>query len=164
MKYEREYPGGAKGKYNDKQEAIDYGYVDKNGNAKTDTYVKYRELYGNDDAAIRKADYFSDNGITKAVDKIPELINDNTLSNEAKGKLLVGDAKSLKGAKKTMYDMGGYEGAYYYYLIKNAADADGNGSVKKAERNAYFAGDSKYLDDLWNLNQEMYMYLMNNLK
>lgn len=164
LKYEREYPGGAKGKYNDKQEAIDYGYVDKNGNAKTDTYVKYRELYGNDDAAIRKADYFSDNGITKAVDKIPELINDNTLSNEAKGKLLVGDAKSLKGTKKTMYDMGGYEGAYYYYLIKNAADADGNGSVKKAERNAYFAGDSKYLDDLWNLNQEMYMYLMNNLK
>ena len=44
------------------------------------------------------------------------------------------------------------------------ADADGNGNVKKAERAAYFEGESQYLDELWALNQDMYMYLMKNLK
>ena len=157
-------PNGAEGYLEDRQAAIDYGFVKKDGSVNTETYENARKLFGNDDAAIRKSQEFKTNGITKAFDKVPELINDNTLSNEAKGKLLVGDAKSLTGAKKDMFDMGGYEGAYYYYLIKSQADADGNGSVKKAERTAYFEGESQYLDDLWALNQDMYMYLMNNLK
>ena len=157
-------PNGAEGYLADKQAALDYGYVKKDGSANTESYEKARELFGNDDRAIRKNQELKDKGITTANEKLPELINDNTLSNEAKGKLLIGDAKSIKGVKKEMYNMGGYEGAYYYYLIKNAADADGNGSVKKAERTAYFEGESQYLDDLWALNQDMYMYLMQNLK
>jgi len=157
-------PNGAEGYLEDRQAAIDYGFVKKDGSVNTESYENARKLFGNDDAAIRKSQELKKNGITRAADKIPELINDNSLSNEAKGKLLVGDAKSLTGAKKEMYNMGGYEGAYYYYLIKSQADADGNGSVKKAERTAYFEGESQYLDDLWALNQDMYMYLMNNLK
>lgn len=164
IKQEEENPRGAQGYLQDKEDAVAFGYVDKDGKPKTADYEKARELFGDDDYAIRKSQELKTNGITKAFDKVPELINDNSLSNEAKGKLLVGDAKSLTGTKKTMYDMGGYEGAYYYYLIKSLADADGNGNVKKAERAAYFEGESQYLDELWALNQDMYMYLMNNLK
>ena len=164
IKQENENPRGAQGYLQDKEDAVTFGYVDKDGKPKTADYEKARGLFGDDDYAIRKNQEFKTNGITKAFDKVPELINDNTLSNESKGKLLVGDAKSLTGAKKDMYDMGGYEGAYYYYLIKSLADADGNGNVKKAERQAYFEGESQYLDDLWALNHDMYMYLMQNLK
>lgn len=164
IKQEQENPNGAQGYLQDKEDAVAFGFVDKNGKPKTEAYESARELFGDDDYAIRKSQELKANGITKAADKVPELMNDTTLTNEAKGKLLVGDAKSLSGTKKTMFDMGGYEGAYYYYLIKNLADADGNGNVKKAERAEFFEGESQYLDDLWNLNHEMYMYLMNNLK
>ena len=41
---------------------------------------------------------------------------------------------------------------------------DLNDVKKKAERAAYFEGESQYLDELWALNQDMYMYLMKNLK
>ena len=73
--------------------------------------------------------------------------------------------KIANGAKG-MYKAGGddYAGVYYYYLLKNMADADGSGAVSKKEREAFFKNDNPYLDELWQLSEDMYYYLQGNLK
>ena len=59
-----------------------------------------------------------------------------------------------------MYNMGGYEGVYYWYVLKYLADqyGDQNGYVKKDEKNALLNSNDPYVQKL---SDEMYYYLAN---
>ena len=69
-------------------------------------------------------------------------------------------AKGAQGA----YEIDGYAGVNYYYLLKSMADIDGSGSVSKDERKKFFASDNPTLDEVWKYYPDTYNFLMTNLK
>lgn len=166
-KKEAEYSGGAEAYVRDKEKAADYGYLKKDGAVNMDAFEKAKDMFGNDDTALRAYSDYAAQGFTKNAEKVPYLEASNAFTNEQKGRMLTSykEDGSINGQlAQAVYDMGGYEGMYYYYLLKNNAESNGKSGINKKERAAYFASDAPELDELWNLNQEMYMYLMNNLK
>ena len=177
-KYEAEYEGGAQGRYDDVEAAKQYGFVDANKNANTDAYNIAKQL-GNGDTTVIQAysDYKKQGYNSNAYGaKASYLVDEDRFTPTQKGMIIVGSQDgTLKGkvasGARNAFDIGnsngkndGYAGIYYYYLLKNMADADNSGSVTKKEREAFIAGDNRYLDELWNLNQDMYNYLAANLK
>lgn len=166
QKKEEEYNGGAKQYALDRQSAEKLGFVNENGNVNVDAYDKAVAIVGNDIPALKTYQDYTSQGFTKMDQKIPYLINDSNFTNEQKGMLITNpDPSKLEGEVVTnMYNLGGYEGVYYWYLLKYLADnqyGDGNGSVKKAEREALFNSNDPYLQML---SQDMYDYLYNAKK
>ena len=170
-KYEAEYPGGAQAYHDDKEAAKQYGFVKSDKSVNLDAYNIAKEL-GNGDPTVMQAysDYKQEGIKSNAyASKASYLADEDRLTDEQKGMIIAGSqdgtkiSKLAKGAQGA-YDIGGYAGVNYYYLLKNLADVDGSGTVSKDERKNFFAGESQELDNLWQLNQEMYNYLMNNLK
>ena len=169
-KYEKEYPGGAQGKYDDTEGAKKYGFVNANNVANTDAYNIAKQLGDGDPTVIQAYSDYKKQGIASNAygAKAAYLDSEDRLTNQQKGMIIAGSqdgtkiGKLSKGAQE-MYNLGGYEGVNYYYLLKNQADADGSGRVSKKERQAFFEADNPYLDELWQFNQDAYTYLMNNL-
>lgn len=146
----------------DQQKAIEYGFTQKDGSANTDSYNKAVEIVGNNDNALKAYSNYQQKNFEKDAQKVPYLMNDRTLTNEQKGKILRGtDPSKLGKAAKGMYDLGGYEGVYYYYLLKNLADTNQNGSVTKAERAALLNSNNQYVTQI---PDDMYYYLGKNLE
>jgi len=172
-KYEAEYEGGAQAYHDDREAAKQYGFVNANKVANIDAYNVAKELGNGDPNVIQAYSDYKKQGIKSNSygAKANYLEDEDRLTDQQKGMVIAGsqDGSKIgnlaKGAQE-LYRMGGddYSGVYYYYLLKNMADADGSGSVTKKEREAFFANDNPYLDDLWQLNQDMYNYLMTNLK
>lgn len=177
-KYEAEYPGGAQAKYDDTQAAKQYGFVNSDKTANTDAYRIGRDLGNGDPNVIQAYSDYKKQGIKSSAysAKADYLIDEDRLTDEQKGMVIAGSQdgtkiNNLAEGAQGMYEIGerddsigGYAGIYYYYLLKNLADADGGGSISKDEREAFFRNDSPELDELWTLSQEMYNYLMKNLK
>lgn len=170
-KYENEYEGGAQAYADDKANAIKYGFVNSNKVANVDAYNIAKNLGNGDPNVIQAYSDYKQEGIKSNAyaAKASYLMDEDRLTDEQKGMIIAGSTdgtkigKLAKGAQGA-YDIGGYAGVNYYYLLKNEADEDGSGTVSKDERKNFFAGDSQELDNLWQLNQDMYNYLMNNLK
>ena len=178
-KYEAEYPGGAQGKYDDTQAAKQYGFVNSDKTANTDAYRIARDLGNGDPTVIQAYADYKQQGIKSNAygTKAEYLANDDRLTDEQKGMIIAGSQDGSKvgslanGAKK-LYDIGGYAGVNYYYLIKSIAEPTYGTSLSKKERAAFFAEDHPELDALWNYEQtpgdkkgqEMYYYLQANLK
>ena len=178
-KYEAEYPGGAQGYYDDKQGAIQYGFVDANKVANVDNYRIAKELGNGDPTVIQAYSDYKQKGIKSNAygAKAGYLANEDRLTDEQKGMIIAGSQDgskvgSLAGGAKQLYDIGGYAGINYYYLIKSIAEPTYGTSLSKKERAKFFEEDHPELDALWNYEQtpgdkkgqEMYYYLMDNLK
>ena len=177
-KYEAEYPGGAQAYYDDKQAAKEYGFLKSDKTVNLDAYNIAKELSDGDPEVMQAyADYKQEGIKSNAYGaKAAYLVDDDRFTDEQKGMIIVGSQDGSKVGKlaqgaKGAYDIGnsnnnhdGYAGVYYYYLLKNQADADGSGTVSKKERQAFFEADNPMLDELWNFNNDMYNYLMKNLK
>ena len=157
-KLESENPGSAAQYAEDKQAAIDVGFVDKDGKANVEAYETAVNIFGNNVPAIQSYQEYKSQGFTKNSQKIPYLMDNNLFTDEQKGMILAGNktyddlGKTAKGA----YDLEGYAGLYYFYLLKQLADQDGNGSIKKAERDSLLNSDNPYVTAL---SDDMYYYL-----
>lgn len=178
-KYEKQYPTGAKGYAEDKQAALDYGFVDSDNSANVDAYNIAKELGNGDPTVIQAYSDYKQEGIKSNAygAKAGYLANEDRLTDEQKGMIIAGSqdgskVSSLAGGAKQLYDIGGYAGINYYYLIKSIAEPTYGTSLSKKERAAFFAEDHPELDALWNYEQtpgdkkgqEMYYYLQANLK
>ena len=96
----------------------------------------------------------------KNADLVPALMNSNAFSDDEKGQIVMAQHgykyDDLGATAKGTYDREGAAGVYYFYLLKNLADTDGNGSVKKAEKEALLNSDNPYVTQL---SDDMYYYL-----
>ena len=158
VKKESENPGGAMQWAEDKQTAADMGFTKKDGTVDIQGYEDAVEMFGNNVPAIQSYKEYKSHGFTKNAEKVPYLMDNNAFTDEEKGKILAGSktyddlGKTAKGA----YDIEGYAGLYYFYLLKQLADTDGNGSIKKGERDALLNSDNPYVTAL---SDDMYYYL-----
>ena len=162
MKTYRENPAEAEQRAADTRKAIDAGFVNRDGSANVDNYQTAVEIVGNNSNALKAYQSYSSHKYTKNAQKIPYLMNDRNFTDEQKGKIVAGtDPSKLGKSAKGMYDMGGYKSVYYYYLLKELADTDHNGSIKKAERTALLNSNNQYVRQL---SDKEYNYLVKNLK
>ena len=161
-KLENENPGRAVQYKQDQELALDNGFVTKDGNANVDAYEKAVQIVGNSPQAISAYQEFKNQNFSYMDDKVPYVMNNSNFSDDQKGMMITGytDPSQLKGTGVTgAYDTAGWEGVYYWYLMKYLADnefGDGNGSVKKSEKNALLNSDNPYVTALLD---EMYYYL-----
>ena len=167
IKKEAETPGGATQWMADKDNALNMGFTKKDGTVNMDSYEKAKEIVGDDPNALAAYSDYAKQGFTKNADRLYYLENNPAFTNEQKGQMLTSfkedgtiNGQTAQGA----YDLGGFEGMYYYYLLKNNAESNGKSGINKKERAAYFASDAPELDELWNYNQDLYYFLMNNIK
>ena len=172
-KYEAEYPGGAQGRYDDANAAREYGFVNTDKTVNLDAYNIAKDLGDGDPTVIQAYSDYKQRGIKSNAysAKANYLFNDDRLTDEQKGMIIAGSQDgtnlgNVASGARGMYEAGGndYAGIYYYYLLKNMADTDGSGRISKDEREAFFANDNPYLDELWDLSHDMYNYLKKNLK
>ena len=162
MKTYRENPAEAEQRAADTRKAIDAGFVNRDGSANVDNYQTAVEIVGNNSNALKAYQSYSSHKYTKNAEKIPYLMKDRNFTDEQKGKIVAGtDPSKLGKSAKGMYDMGGYKSVYYYYLLKELADTDHNGSIKKAERTALLNSNNQYVRQL---SDKEYNYLVKNLK
>lgn len=163
MKKEAENPGSAEQYARDKETAVSLGFVKSDGSPNTDGYEKAVAIVGNEVPALQSYMDYQSQEMTKNDEKVPYLLDNNSFTDEQKGKLISDtvDPSKLKGKVVTdMYNMGGYEGVYYWYVLKYLADqyGDQNGYVKKDEKNALLNSNDPYVQKL---SDEMYYYLAN---
>lgn len=136
--------GGADGLQkvvNQKQQAIDSGYVKKDGTANTEAYQKAITVLG-DDTSAKKYNTFASNmkskGYTNQEQYIPVLEADSSLSDSQKGQYAMLMANltpdKLEGGKKEAYGYDGYQGYYRYKLLQNVDDYNGDGKHNKYDR------------------------------
>lgn len=160
LKKEAEAPGTAERWAQEREDAVKYGYVQKDGTANVDAFDTALNIVGNNPSALQSyLDYYK-KGFTKNEQKLPYLMNDNSFTDEQKGKIIAGSKTydDFGATAKGAYDLQGYEGLYYYYLLKQLADTDGNGSIKKDEKKALLESDNPYVTSL---SDDMYYYLEN---
>ena len=167
QKMEQEEPGSAEQWLADKENALNMGFTKKDGTVNMNSYEKAKEIVGDDPNALAAYSDYAKQGFTKNAEKIDYLENNPDFTNEQKGQMLTSfkedctiNGQTAQGA----YDLGGFEGMYYYYLLKNNAESNGKSGINKKEKAAYFASDAPELDELWNYNQDLYYFLMNNIK
>ena len=170
-KYEAEYPGGAQAYHDDKEAAKQYGFLKSDKTVNLDAYNIAKQLSDGDPDVMQAYSDYKQQGIKSNAyaAKANYLANDDRLTDEQKGMIIAGSQdgtkiSSLSNGAKKMYDIGGYAGINYYYLIKSIAQDEYGNSISKKERAAFFQEDHPELDDLWQLNQDMYNYLLNNLE
>lgn len=158
VKKEAEQPGGAQAFAENKQSAIDAGFVKKDGTANIEAYDKAVSIVGNDVPKLNAYNEIKD--FKKNADLVPALMNSNAFSDDEKGQIVMAQHgykyDDLGTTAKGTYDREGAAGVYYFYLLKNLADTDGNGSVKKAEKEALLNSDNPYVTQL---SDDMYYYL-----
>lgn len=163
-KYDTEYTVKSFSKYGaegldqraqDSNSAIEYGFVNKEGNANTDLYEKAEEIFGNDTTALKEYADFHKKGYTKNAQMVPALQDNNNLSAEQKGKVIMAEHgykyNDLGKAAKGAYDVGGEAGVWYYYMLKNYADTDGKSGLSKKEKAAlkqFMQTDSPYVTQI----------------
>ena len=167
QKMESEAPGSAEQWLADKENALNMGFTKKDGTVNMDSYEKAKEIVGDDPNALAAYSDYAKQGFTKNAEKIYYLENNPAFTNEQKGQMLTSfkEDGTINGqTAQSVYDMSGFEGMYYYYLLKNNAESNGKSGINKKERAAYFASDAPELDELWNYNQDLYYFLMNNIK
>lgn len=158
-KLENESPGMANVYAADKDTAAQMGFVNKDGNVNMESFEKAKTMVGDSVPALNFYKDFQAQDFSSMAEKIPYVIDNTDLTDAQKGMLITNqtDPTKLKGkVVNSMYEMGGWEGVYYWYVLKNLADTDGNGSVKKAERNALLNSDNPYVTQL---PDDMYYYL-----
>lgn len=154
-----ELPGGVQQWAEDKQAALDAGFIQKDGSPNLDAYEKAKTIVGDSVPALQFYQDYQAQDFSKMADKIPYVMDNTTLTNAQKGMLVSGktDPSKLEGKiVNEMYNMAGWEGVYYWYLLKNLADTDGNGSIKKSERDALLNSNDPYVQAL---SDEIYYYL-----
>jgi len=158
QKKNEEVPGGAAQWVQDKQSAIDTGFIKKDGTADVESYENAVKMFGNNVPAIQSYSDYKKQGFTKNAEKVPYLIENDAFTDEQKGLILMGSKTydDLGKAAQGAYDLEGSAGVYYFYLLKQLADTDGNGSVKKAEKEALLNSDNPYVTGL---SDDMYYYL-----
>lgn len=158
LKKEAEQPGGAQAFVENKQSAMDAGFVKKDGTANIEAYDKAVSIVGNDVPKLNAYNEIKD--FKKNADLVPALMNSNAFSDDEKGQIVMAQHgykyDDLGATAKGTYDREGAAGVYYFYLLKNLADTDGNGSVKKAEKEALLNSDNPYVTQL---SDDMYYYL-----
>ena len=161
-KRQNEYEGGAEAWAQDQQMALDTGFVDKKGNANVDAYNKAMDIVGDDPTALNAYQDYQAQEFSYMDDKVPYVMNNDAFDDAQRGMMITGktDPSKLEGAGVTgAYNTEGWEGVYHWYLMKYLADnefGDGNGSVKKAEKEALLNSDNPYVTSL---SDEMYYYL-----
>ena len=150
----------------DSNSAVEYGFVDKNGNAQTDSYEKAVSVFGNDVPVLQAYSEFHKQGYTKNSQIIPALKDNNSFTAEQKGKVVMAEHgykyDDLGKAAKGAYDIGGEAGVWYYYMLKNMADSNGNGSLDKKEKaglRQLMESDSPYVTQI---PDDIYYYLGNS--
>ena len=149
IKKEAEAPGTAAKEVQMKEDAVDNGFVTKDGKGNLDAYTKAVDMFGEDQKKIQAYSTVHSKGYTKNSQLLPELVDNSSFNDEDRGKILMSEhgktpdklGKTAKGA----YDVGGYAGVYYYWMLKQLADTNNNGSVDKKEKKALMNSDNKYV-------------------
>ena len=158
-----EYEGGAEGYAEDKQTALETGFTKKDGTPDVNAYNEAVSIFGNDLPKLEAYRSFENSGYKEDKQKVPELMRMDMFTPEEKGKILRGtNPDDLGKSARALYDMGGYEAVYYYYVAKLLADADENGYVKKAEKNDFLNNYGAYAD--YGLTEAYLPYFQNYLK
>lgn len=149
QKQQAENPNGAEGYVNDMEAAKSYGFVKKDGSANMDAYYNGVDYAGSDPQSLKAYAEYRAQGFKKNNERVPYLMNDTALTDEQKGRIIGGlnPDKMGKGAKG-MYDLGGYDAVWSYYVLKDLADTDGNGRVSKAESKAILESDNPYVTSI----------------
>lgn len=144
------------------------GFVNKDGSINTTGYNQAVNTVGNDPQKLAfYQDYKSQKFEKGTNQKVPYVMN-SPLTNEEKAKLVTNatDPSELKGAGITgAYNVGGWDGVWYWRQAQYLADTqfgDGNGSVKKDEKNAMLEAiydvNNSYMP---NVPDNIYNYLLN---
>ena len=148
-KQEAKNPGGAEQYVSDVEQARQYGFLKKDGTLNMQQFYNALDYAGDDPASIQAYADYRAQGFENNPDRIAYLIDDPTFSNEQKGRIIGGlNPDKFKKTPKAMYDMGGYDGLWNYYMLKYLADTDGNGRVSKAESDALLNSDNPYVTAL----------------
>lgn len=153
---------------NAKSMAEQLGFVNKDGSINTTGYKQAVNTVGNDPQKLAfYQDYKSQKFEKGTNQKVPYVMN-SPLTNEEKAKLVTNatDPSKLKGAGITgAYNVGGWDGVWYWRQAQYLADVqfgDGNGSVKKDEKNAMLEAiydvNNSYMP---NVPDNIYNYLVN---
>ena len=144
----------------DAENAKKTGFVTKDGKANDKAYQKAVEIFGDDKAGIAKYSTLHAKGYKKNAQLIPELKSTSGLTDEQKGKIVMAehgyDYNDLGNTAKGAYDINGAAGVWTFYVLKQEADTDNNGSIKKAEKQAIMSSSSPYVKML---SKEMRDYL-----
>ena len=144
-----------------RESALDYGFLNKDGQADTDAYEKAVSIVGNNDASLRAYSDYKKQRFEKNNQRVPYLLDNNSFSAEQKGMIIAGtnpDKFSSKTAKE-VYKVGGYEGVWDYYMLKNLFDKDDSGKLNKQEKSelrAFMESDSPYITSI---PDDVYYYL-----
>lgn len=158
LNYEKNYNGGATQRAEDKNNAVNLGFVDKDGSVNLDAYNKAVSIVGS--SVPKLIAYKEIRQYTKNAQLVPALVNNSTFSDDEKGQIIMAQHgykyADLGATAKGTYDREGAAGVYYFYLLQNLADTDGNGSVNKAEKEALLNSDNPYVTQL---SDDMYYYL-----
>ena len=137
-----------------------YGFVDKDGNANVDSYEKAISIVGNNDASLRQYSDYKKQGFEKNKQRVPYLMNNTNFTAEQKGKIIAGtNPDKLSNIAKGVYEVGGYEGVWDYYMLKNLSDKNDSGGLdkkEKAELKALMESDAPYITSI---PDNVYYYL-----
>ena len=145
-KQEAKNPGGAAQYVSEVEEARKYGFLKKDGTLNMQQYYNALDYAGSDPQSIQAYANYRSQGFENNTERIPYLMDDQSFTNEQKGRIIGGlNPDKFKKNPKAMYDMGGYEGLWNYYMLKYLADTDGNGRVSKAESDALLNSDNPYV-------------------
>ena len=146
IKHEEENPGGAEEYVNDVEQARQYGFLKKDGTLNMQQYYNALDYAGSDSQSIQAYANYKSQGFESNTQRVPYLMDDQTFTNEQKGRIIGGlNPDKFKKNPKAMYDMGGYEGLWSYYMLKYLADTDGNGKVSKKESDALLNSNNEYV-------------------
>lgn len=152
-----------------KEKALSLGFVNEDGNVDTGAYNKAVATVGEDELKLNYYKQYQNQDFPNGTnDKVPYVMQSN-LSNEEKAKLITSqtDPSQLKGAGITgAYDKGGWDGVWYWRYLQYLADkqfGDGNGSVKKAEKDDMLAAinDPRNQYYIAELSNELRQYFQN---
>ena len=158
--YEKYGAQGVEQRAQNTNEALKYGFVDKDGGANIDSYEKAVSIVGNNDASLRAYSDYKKQGFEKNNQRVPYLLDNNSFSAEQKGMIIAGtNPDELSNTAKELYKIGGYEGVWDYYMLKNMFDKDDSGGLNKNEKSELYAfmnSDSPYVTSI---PDDVYYYL-----